>query len=155
MDRMEIIELSSYTDEEKLSIAKNYLLPKQRKKHGLKAAQLKLSDDAIREIISLYTRESGVRNLERNIATICRKTAVSVANGERKSLSLRAGGVQTYLGAAKFKPEQRHMSDEVGLVRGLAWTSVGGEVLDVEVAVIDGSGKLELTGNLGDVMKES
>lgn len=155
MDRMEIIELSSYTDEEKLSIAKNYLLPKQRKKHGLKAAQLKLSDDAIREIISLYTRESGVRGLERQIAAVCRKAAVSIANGERKSVSIRAGALQPYLGAVKFKPEQKHARDEIGLVRGLAWTSVGGEVLDVEVAVVDGSGKLELTGNLGDVMKES
>ncbi len=155
LDRMEIIELSSYTDEEKLCIAKNYLLPKQRKKHGLKAAQLKLSDDAIREIISLYTRESGVRSLERQIAAICRKTAVSIANGERKSMTLRAGALQPYLGTAKFKPEQHRTSDETGLVRGLAWTSVGGEVLDVEVAVVDGSGKLELTGNLGDVMKES
>lgn len=155
MDRMEIIELSSYTDEEKLSIAKNYLLPKQRKKHGLKAAQLKLSDDAIREIISLYTRESGVRGLERQIAAVCRKAAVSIANGERKSVSIRAGALQPYLGAVKFKPEQKHARDEIGLVRGLAWTSVGGEVLDVEVAVVDGNGKLELTGNLGDVMKES
>ena len=155
MDRMEIIELLSYTDEEKLSIAKNYLLPKQRKKHGLKAAQLKLSDDAIREIISLYTRESGVRGLERQIAAVCRKAAVSIANGERKSVSIRAGAVQPYLGAIKFKPEQKHARDEIGLVRGLAWTSVGGEVLDVEVAVVDGNGKLELTGNLGDVMKES
>ena len=155
LDRMEIIELSSYTDMEKLSIAKNYLLPKQRKKHGLKAAQLKISDDAIREIISLYTRESGVRGLERQIGTICRKTAVAIARGERKSLSLRAGMLKPYLGAEKFKPESRRNTDEVGLVRGLAWTSVGGEVLDVEVAVLDGSGKIELTGNLGNVMKES
>lgn len=155
LDRMEIIELSSYTDEEKLAIAKNYLLPKQRKKHGLKAAQLKISDDAIREIISLYTRESGVRGLERQIGTICRKAAVAIANGERKSLSLRAGMLKPYLGAEKFKSEKRRNKDEVGLVRGLAWTSVGGEVLDVEVAVVDGSGKLELTGNLGKVMRES
>ena len=155
LDRMEIIELSSYTDMEKLSIAKNYLLPKQRKKHGLKAAQLKISDDAIREIISLYTRESGVRGLERQIGTICRKTAVAIARGERKSLSLRAGMLKPYLGVEKFKPESRRNTDEVGLVRGLAWTSVGGEVLDVEVAVLDGSGKIELTGNLGNVMKES
>ncbi len=155
LDRMEVIELSSYTDEEKLSIAKQYLLPKQRKKHGLKASQLKLGDDAIREMITYYTRESGVRNLERQIAAVCRKTAVSIAGGERKSLSLRAGALQPYLGAPKFKPEQRRLSDEVGLVRGLAWTSVGGEVLDVEVAVVDGSGKLELTGNLGKVMQES
>ncbi len=155
LDRMDIIELSSYTDEEKLCIAKNHLLPKQRKKHGLKAAQLKISDDAIREIISLYTRESGVRGLERQIGTICRKTAVAIANGERKSLSLRAGMLKPYLGAEKFKPEKHRNKDEIGLVHGLAWTSVGGEVLDVEVAVVDGSGKLELTGNLGNVMKES
>ncbi|MDD5903023.1 MAG: endopeptidase La [Oscillospiraceae bacterium] len=155
LDRMDIIELSSYTDEEKLCIAKNHLLPKQRKKHGLKAAQLKISDDAIREIISLYTRESGVRGLERQIGTICRKTAVAITNGERKSLSLRAGMLKPYLGAEKFKPEKHRNKDEIGLVHGLAWTSVGGEVLDVEVAVVDGSGKLELTGNLGNVMKES
>lgn len=155
LDRMDIIELSSYTDEEKLCIAKNHLLPKQRKKHGLKAAQLKISDDAIREIISLYTRESGVRGLERQIGTICRKTAVAIANGERKSLSLRAGMLKPYLGAEKFKSEKHRNKDEIGLVHGLAWTSVGGEVLDVEAAVVDGSGKLELTGNLGNVMKES
>ena len=155
LDRMDIIELSSYTDEEKLCIAKNHLLPKQRKKHGLKAAQLKISDDAIREIISLYTRESGVRGLERQIGRICRKTAVAIAHGERKSLSLRAGMLKPYLGAEKFKPEKHRNKDEIGLVHGLAWTSVGGEVLDVEVAVVDGSGKLELTGNLGNVMKES
>ncbi len=155
LDRMEVIELSSYTDEEKLSIAKRHLLPKQRKKHGLKATQLKLGDDAIREIITYYTREAGVRSLERRIAALCRKTAVAISDGERKSLSLRAGALQPYLGAPKFKPEQRRLSDEVGLVRGLAWTSVGGEVLDVEAAVVDGSGKLELTGNLGKVMQES
>ena len=155
LDRMEVIELSSYTDEEKLSIAKGHLLPKQRKKHGLKASQLKVSDDAIREIITYYTRESGVRNLERQIAALCRKAAVSIADGERKSLSIRSGALQPYLGSPKFKPEQRRMNDEVGLVRGLAWTSVGGEVLDVEVAVVEGSGKLELTGNLGKVMQES
>lgn len=155
LDRMEVIELSSYTDEEKLSIAKQHLIPKQRKKHGLKASQLKISDDAVREIITYYTRESGVRNLERRIADICRKAAVAVAEGKKKSLSVRSGALQPYLGAPKFKPEQRHLTDKVGLVRGLAWTSVGGEVLDVEVAVVDGTGKLELTGNLGNVMKES
>ena len=155
LDRMEIIELSSYTDEEKLSIAKQHLIPKQRRKHGLKASQLKLGDDAIREIITYYTRESGVRGLERQIAAVCRKTAVLISDGERKSLSLRAGALQPYLGSPKYKPEQLRLSDEVGLVRGLAWTSVGGEVLDVEAAVVDGSGKLELTGNLGKVMQES
>ena len=152
---MEVIELSSYTDEEKLQIAKSYLLPKQRKKHGLTAARLKLSDEAIREIISEYTRESGVRVLEREIAAMCRKTAAAIAGGERKSVNVKAGQLEKYLGAPKFKPEKMYAADEVGLVRGLAWTSVGGEVLDVEVSVMDGTGKLELTGNLGDVMKES
>lgn len=155
LDRMEVIELSSYTDEEKLHIAKNHLLPKQRKKHGLNGRQLKVSDDAIREIISLYTRESGVRNLERQLAAVCRKASVIIDSGEKKSVSLRAGTLNAYLGAPKFKPEQTRLNDEIGLVRGLAWTSVGGELLDVEVAVVDGTGKLELTGNLGDVMKES
>ena len=155
LDRMEVIQLSSYTDEEKLQIAKQHLLPKQRKKHGLKPSQLRVSDDAIREIITLYTRESGVRVLERELAAVCRKTAKRIALGECKSVQLRAGSVANYLGPARFEPEHVYAQDEVGLVRGLAWTSVGGEVLDVEAAVLDGTGKLELTGNLGDVMKES
>ncbi len=155
LDRMEVIELSSYTDEEKLRIAKNHLLPKTRKKHGLNGTRLKISDDAIRELISDYTRESGVRVLERRLAAICRKTAAAIAEGDKKSVSLRAGQLEAYLGPAKYKPTGLNRSDEVGLVHGLAWTSVGGEVLDVEVAVLEGSGKLELTGNLGDVMKES
>lgn len=155
LDRMEVIELSSYTDEEKLQIAKQHLLPKQRKKHGLRPMQLRISDDAIREIIALYTRESGVRVLERELSAICRKTAKRISLGECKSVQLRAGGVSTYLGPARFQQDKLYAQDEVGLVRGLAWTSVGGEVLDVEVGVVDGSGKLELTGNLGDVMKES
>ncbi len=155
LDRMEVIELSSYTDEEKLQIAKHHLLPKQRKKHGLNGRQLKISDDAIREIISLYSREAGVRTLERLLAAVCRKCAVIIGKGEKKSVNLRAGMLNDYLGAPKFKPEQARISDEIGLVRGLAWTSAGGEVLDVEVAVVEGTGKLELTGNLGDVMKES
>jgi ATP-dependent Lon protease len=155
LDRMEVIELSSYTDEEKLQIAKNYLLPKQRKKHGLNANRLKVSDDAIREIIAEYTRESGVRLLERELASLCRKTAAAIAEGERKSVTIRAGQVEKFLGAPKYKQDKIYPADEVGLVRGLAWTSVGGEVLDVEAIAMDGSGKLELTGNLGDVMKES
>ena len=154
-DRMEIIELSSYTDEEKLHIAKDHLLPKQRKKHGLKAAQLKMSDDTIREVIALYTRESGVRVLERNLAAICRKVATRIAEGSCKSVTVRATNLEKYLGVAKFTKDTLNRKDEVGLVHGLAWTAVGGEVLDAEVAVVDGSGKLELTGNLGDVMKES
>ncbi|MBS1401738.1 MAG: endopeptidase La [Oscillospiraceae bacterium] len=155
LDRMEVIELSSYTDEEKLQIAKRHLLPKQRKKHGLRPVQLRISDDAIREIIALYTRESGVRVLERELAAICRKTAKRISLGECKSVQLRAGGVHAYLGPARYQQEKLYAQDEIGLVRGLAWTSVGGEVLDVEAGVVEGSGKLELTGNLGDVMKES
>ena len=155
LDRMEVIELTSYTDEEKLQIARAHLLPKQRKKHGLSARNLHVSDDAIREIISDYTRESGVRILERQIAALCRKTAKAIAAGERKRVTVKAGELEAYLGAPKYKENRLYPRDEVGLVRGLAWTSVGGEVLDVECAVMDGTGKLELTGNLGDVMKES
>ena len=155
LDRMEVIELSSYTDEEKLQIAKRHLLPKQRKKHGLKAAQLRVDDAAIREIIRSYTRESGVRLLERELAAVCRKAASGIAEGTYKSLSVKPGKLEELLGPAKFKPDTLRTGPEVGLVRGLAYTSVGGEVLDVEVAVVPGSGKLELTGNLGDVMKES
>ncbi len=155
LDRMEVIELSSYTDEEKLQIAKRHLLPKQRKKHGLKATQLKADDAAIREIIRSYTRESGVRLLERELAAVCRKVAGGIAEGSYKSMTLKAGKLEPLLGPAKFKPDEQRTRPEVGLVRGLAYTSVGGEVLDVEVAVIPGTGKLELTGNLGDVMKES
>ena len=155
LDRMEVIELSSYTDEEKLRIAKDHLLPKQRKKHGLSARNLKLSDDCIREIISDYTRESGVRILEREIASLCRKTARIIAEGQRKSLNLKAGMLEEYLGAPKYKADKVYPRDEVGLVRGLAWTAVGGEVLDVEATVMEGSGKLELTGNIGQVMQES
>ena len=155
LDRMEVIELSSYTDEEKLQIAKRHLLPKQRKKHGLRANQLRVSDEALRAMITGYTRESGVRLLEREIARVCRKAAGMIAEGTCKSLSLKSEKLEDVLGPVKFKPEQRRVRDEIGLVRGLAYTAVGGEVLDVEVAVVDGSGKLELTGNLGDVMRES
>ena len=155
LDRMEVIELSSYTDEEKLQIAKRHLIPKQRKKHGLRANQLRISDEALRDMIRGYTRESGVRLLEREIARACRKAAGLIAGGSCKSLSLKPETLEEVLGPVKFKPEQKRVRDEVGLVRGLAYTAVGGEVLDVEVSVVDGSGKLELTGNLGDVMKES
>ena len=155
LDRMEVISLGSYTDEEKLQIAKQHLLPKQRTKHSLSGNQLRVSDDAIREIIALYTRESGVRMLERELAALCRKAARGIASGERRSLRLRAGELEPWLGPVKFKPEVNFSTDSVGLVHGLAWTSVGGEVLDVECSVVPGSGKLELTGNLGDVMKES
>ena len=156
LDRMEIIELGSYTDEEKLMIAKNHLLPKQIAKHGLKKSQLKVSDDAIREIISCYTRESGVRNLERAFAQICRKADMRLLETDApQKIVVNGRNLEEFLGIRKFLPDRLPSKNEIGLVTGLAWTSVGGETLEVEVNVMDGSGKLELTGNLGDVMKES
>jgi len=156
LDRMEIIELGSYTDEEKLMIAKNHLIPKQLAKHGMKKSQLRITDDAIREIISCYTRESGVRNLERAFGEICRKAAMQIVSQESpKRITVTAAALENFLGVRKFMPDRLPCKDQVGLVTGLAWTSVGGETLEVEVNVMDGSGKLELTGNLGDVMKES
>ena len=156
LDRMEIIELNSYTDEEKLQIAKNHLIPKQLKKHGIKKTQLRITDDAVREIISCYTRESGVRTLERCVAEICRKTAMRLLEQETpKRITVTGTNLEEFLGTRKYLPDRLPCTDEVGLVTGLAWTSVGGETLEVEVNVMDGSGKLELTGNLGEVMKES
>ena len=156
MDRMEIIEIGSYTDEEKLMIAKNHLIPKQLKKHGLKKSQLRISDDAIREMIQCYTRESGVRSLERCFAEICRKADMQLLTDDNvKRVQIDGSTLEKYLGTRKFLPDRLPSSDQIGLVTGLAWTSVGGETLEVEVNVMDGSGKLELTGNLGDVMKES
>ncbi len=155
LDRMEVIELHSYTDEEKLQIVKRHLLPKQRKKHGLKASQLKIDDSAMKALIALYTRESGVRVLEREIAALCRKAASGIAEEKFKSLNVKAEKLEEILGPAKYKKETAKHIDEVGLVHGLAYTSVGGEMLDVEASVVDGTGKTELTGNLGDVMKES
>ena len=155
LDRMEVIELPSYTDEEKVQIAKRHLLPKQRKKHGLSGTQLRISDAALRALIRGYTRESGVRTLEREIAALCRKAASGVAEKRFTALTVKPENLETLSGPAKFKPDELRLKDEIGLVRGLAYTSVGGEVLDVEVAVLPGTGRLELTGNLGDVMKES
>ena len=156
LDRMEIIELSSYTDEEKVMIAKNHLVPKQLKKHGLCRRDLRITDDGLREIIACYTKESGVRNLERAITEICRKTAMQITSAEEGVHNVVNGSnVETLLGVRKFLPDRIPGKDQIGLVTGLAWTSVGGDTLNVEVNVMDGSGKLELTGNLGDVMKES
>jgi len=156
LDRMEIIELGSYTDEEKLMIAKNHLIPKQLAKHGLKKSQLRITDDAIREIITCYTRESGVRSFERCFAEICRKADMELLTGEGvKSIRITGSNIEQYLGTRKYLPDRLPAADQVGLVTGLAWTSVGGETLEVEVNVMEGTGKLELTGNLGDVMKES
>ena len=156
LDRMEIIELGSYTDEEKLMIAKDHLIPKQLKKHGLKKSQLRITDEAIREIIACYTRESGVRTLERKFGEICRKADMQILTQEKpKKITITQANLEDFLGIRKYLPDHLAPADEVGLVTGLAWTSVGGETLEVEVNVMDGSGKLELTGNLGDVMKES
>ena len=156
LDRMEVIELGSYTDEEKLMIAKNHLIPKQLEKHGIKKSQLRITDDAVREIVSCYTRESGVRKLERCFAEVCRKAAMAVLAQEKpKRITVIGSNVEQFLGVRKFLPDRLPSQDQVGLVTGLAWTSVGGETLEVEVNVMEGSGKLELTGNLGDVMKES
>lgn len=155
LDRMEIIELGSYTDEEKRQIAKAHLLPKQLKNHGLKKSQLRITDDAIGEIIGCYTRESGVRNLERNIASVCRKADKMLLDGCEKRIVVTDENIEDFLGVRKFLPDRIPGTDQIGLVTGLAWTSVGGEVLEVEVNVMEGSGKLELTGNLGTVMKES
>jgi len=155
LDRMEVIELSSYTDMEKLEIAKRHLVPKQRKKHGLTGNQLRFKDNAILDIISAYTRESGVRILERELAAVCRKTAAKIATKEFKSVALDSVMLEGFLGVRKYKPETFAIGFDVGIANGLAWTSTGGSVLEVEVNVLSGTGKLELTGNLGDVMKES
>ena len=156
LDRMEVIELGSYTDEEKLMIAKNHLIPKQMEKHGLKKSLLKVTDDAIRSAISGYTRESGVRNLERLMAQICRKADLRlVAEDAPKKVTVTEKNLEEFLGIRRYQPDVLEQEDPVGLVTGLAWTSVGGETLEVEVNVMDGSGKLELTGNLGQVMQES
>ena len=155
LDRMEVIELSSYTDEEKLQIAKEHLLPKERKRHGLKKSQLKLTDDAIRALITGYTRESGVRVLERRIGALCRKAAMEIVSGDAKQISLTASDLEGFLGPKPYHPDRRETESLVGVVNGLAWTQVGGEMLQVEVNVVPGTGKVELTGNLGDVMKES
>ena len=156
LDRMEVIELGSYTDEEKLMIAKQHLLPKQLKKHGLKKSQVRVTDDAIREMIACYTRESGVRNLEREIGALCRKCAMQiVSDPECRRISVTGSSLDSFLGPRKILPDKLPAADTVGLVTGLAWTAVGGETLEVECNVVEGSGKLNLTGNLGDVMKES
>lgn len=155
LDRIELIELGGYTDNEKFEIAKRHLLPKQLKKHGLTAAKVNVSDDAIREITEYYTREAGVRGLERKIGTLMRKAARMIAGGERKSMRISKKNISKYLGKRKYLFDLMDEKDEVGIVRGLAWTRVGGETLSVEVNVMQGSGKVELTGKLGDVMKES
>ena len=155
LDRMEIIELSSYTKNEKAAIAENHLIPKQLKRHGLTKRALRISRAVIEEIIDGYTRESGVRNLEREIAALCRKAARVMIETGKKSVSVTVANLHAYLGARKFLDEEKMLENEVGVVNGLAYTSVGGDLLKIETTVMDGTGKLELTGTLGDVMKES
>lgn len=152
-DRMDVIQLPSYTAEEKFHIAKDHLIPKQWKKHGLNRRLLRLSDDVLRQIIEGYVREAGVRQLERTLAKIARKAAKIIVSGEKKSVTVSR--LEDFLGPRRYKPEHDRRHDEVGVVNGLAWTAVGGETMPVEVAVLDGTGKIELTGSLGDVMKES
>ncbi len=154
-DRMEVIDLPGYTFEEKFQIAKRHLLPKQMKLHNLTARDLKISDEAIRAVIGGYTREAGVRVLERKLAALCRKESVRIASKETGRLEITPENLETYLGVPKYRDESHLRVPLTGVVNGLAWTSVGGELLQVEVLVMEGTGKLELTGSLGDVMKES
>ena len=155
IDRMEIIELPIYTRREKLSIAQNHLLPKQLKRHGLNRRMLKITDAALVEVIDAYTREAGVRNLERTIGDLCRKAARAMVEQGLRRVVIDAADIVHYLGACKVLPEKIEEQDPIGVVNGLAYTELGGDLLRVEVAVLEGSGKIELTGSLGDVMKES
>jgi len=155
LDRMEVIEITTYTTTEKVHIAKKHLIPKQLKKHGLTSKQLKFDEAALLKIIDGYTMESGVRNLEREIARICRKAAKILVDGEVENIKVKASNVSDFLGTIKILREKISSENQVGVVNGLAWTQTGGDILPVEVNVMDGSGKLELTGLLGDVMKES
>ena len=155
LDRMELIQLSGYTDEEKVQIAKRHLLPKQLEEHGLKKGSVRISDDVLRAIIRDYTRESGVRLLERRLAAVCRKADMRLLNGDVKRITVTEKDLPKMLDCQPYPPALHAEKEEIGVVNGLAWTEAGGEILEVEVNVMDGSGKLELTGNLGDVMKES
>jgi ATP-dependent Lon protease len=155
IDRMEVIEMQSYTKREKINIAKNHLIPKQLKRHGLTRAKFRLSDEALVELIDYYTHEAGVRNLERTIASLIRKAARKMVDEGKKSIRIDQKHIKDYLGCRKLLPEKIEDTDEVGTVNGLAYTELGGDMLKVEVAVLDGTGKLELTGSLGDVMQES
>jgi len=155
LDRMEVIQLSSYTDEEKLQIAKRHLLPKQLEEHGLKRGSIRIGDDVLRAVIRDYTRESGVRQLERRLAAICRKTDMRLLQGDVKRFNITEKDLPKLLDCQPLPPSLHTEKEEIGVINGLAWTEAGGEILEVEVNVMEGSGKLELTGNLGEVMKES
>jgi ATP-dependent Lon protease len=153
-DRMEVIELNSYTIEEKFNIAKRHLIKKALKKHNISGREFRISDDAIYKIIESYTREAGVRGLEKEINVLCRKAAVSLENGA-KSFRVSAENISEYLGTERYIKDYVNSENKIGTVNGLAWTSVGGTMLPIEVSALDGTGKIELTGSLGDVMKES
>ncbi|MFN3396706.1 MAG: endopeptidase La, partial [Thermodesulfovibrionales bacterium] len=154
-DRMEVIYLSGYTTEEKLGIAKNYLLPKQLEEHGLTKRNLRVTDAALQLLITQYTREAGVRNLEREIANLCRKVAKRIAEGAPKKFLITTKNLHRYLGVPKYLPEEEMEKDEIGVATGLAWTETGGDIIYVEATTMRGKGSLTLTGQLGDVMKES
>lgn len=155
LDRMEVIDIASYTREEKLQIAKKHLVPKQITRHGLDKKQIRFADNAIYSLIDFYTREAGVRKLERAIASLCRKSAKLIAEKQTDKVNIKENDVEKMLGKRKYKPDVILPQDEVGIINGLAWTAVGGEIMQMEVSVMDGTGKIELTGSLGDVMKES
>jgi len=154
-DRMEVIELTSYTPEEKFNIAKNHLVKKQLKMHGLKGTNLRFNDDALRFIIESYTKEAGVRRLEQTIGAVCRKCVVRLSDENVKRITVTKSLVKELLGPEKYRKDELLSADSIGVVNGLAWTSVGGEILQVEAVTMNGDGKLQLTGSLGDVMKES
>ncbi len=155
LDRMEVIELNSYTREEKFHIAKEHLISKNLKKNGVKSSQMKISDEVIYTLIDSYTKEAGVRNLSRNIDTLCRKTAKEIVSGESKKTVFTNENLEKYLGVKKYLPDEQIGENKVGMVNGLAWTSVGGVLMPLEVLILEGKGDIEITGSLGDVMKES
>lgn len=155
LDRMEIIEVSGYTEEEKLNIVQKYLLPKQIKEHGLSSKNIQISEQSVRDIINYYTRESGVRNIERQVATLCRKIAKCIVEDNIKSVKINSKNLEKYLGIRRYRYDKAKEKNEIGIATGLAWTRVGGETLSIEVTTMKGNGKLVLTGQLGDVMKES
>lgn len=155
LDRMEVIELTSYTREEKFNIAKKHLIPKQQKKHGIKGTQIKIADSVIYDLIDYYTKEAGVRNLERKIAGLCRKAVKEIVSEESKRVTYTSKNLEDYIGSKKYLDDEKSDKDEIGVVNGLAWTSVGGVLMPLEVLILDGKGTIETTGSLGDVMKES
>ncbi|MEK7679359.1 MAG: S16 family serine protease, partial [Deltaproteobacteria bacterium] len=155
LDRMEVLNLPGYTEEEKLVIAKKYIVPRQVKEHGLTKKLITLEDEALKMVISGFTREAGLRNLEREVASLCRKVAKKVASGNKKSTTINTTNLHDFLGIQKYLPEAEQETDEIGVATGLAWTPVGGEILYIEATTMNGKGQLTLTGHLGDIMKES